>query len=286
MQTTNDKRLSERQRLALVSLLADDDATVYRAVRSTLLSYGAEAEEWLQTELLSGNPTLRRRAREIVEYRSRERSHLQFVTYCSRQGEHLDLEEASLLLARTRFPEINPVAYSALLDLWGDQLQARLDRSKSDESRLAAFNEFFFDILAFRGQDGFGSKPESCYINRILDKRSGNPIGLCAVYLSIARRTQMPITGIGLPGHFLCRYQTAQMETYIDCFRPGMLLSKADCTEYLLRTGQMLSRQSLAPVSSRNMLIRMCNNLVITYGHLEDTKEANRVQDYVATLVR
>lgn len=272
--------------MALVSLLADEDATIYRTVRSTLLSYGAEAEEWLQGELLSGNPTLRRRAREIVEYRARERSHLQFLAYCNRQGEHLDLEEACLMLALTRFPEINPVAYTALLDSWGNELQARLGHLTSDESRLKAFNHYFFESLAFRGQDGYGTDPESCYFNTIVDKRCGNPIGLCAVYLSIARRTKMPITGIGLPGHFLCRYQTAKMETYIDCFRLGMLLSKADCTEYLLQSGQTLSGQSLAPVSSRNMLVRMCNNLVITYGHLEDTKEASRAQHYVETLVR
>ena len=66
MQLIDAKSLTEKQRLALISLLADDDPAVYNLIRSKLLAYGSDAEEWLQSELLSSNPTMRRRARDII----------------------------------------------------------------------------------------------------------------------------------------------------------------------------------------------------------------------------
>ncbi|MBK7999126.1 MAG: hypothetical protein IPK15_10540 [Verrucomicrobia bacterium] len=284
MQSIDAKSLSEKQRLALISLLADDDPAVYNLIRSKLLSYGSDAEEWLQSELLSSNPTMRRRAREIIFHRTRERAHDAFTNYCTRQGEDLDLEEATLLLARTRFPEINVDAYSALFDAWAQEIGDRFAKSSSAASYLDVFNQYLFRELGFGGHENYGTDPESCYINTIVDKRCGNPIGLCAIYLFMARRTGLPVTGIALPGHFICRYQSAQAETYIDCFRRGAVLTKADCVKYLLQTGQGLLEGQLAPVSSRRILQRMCRNLVTTYGHLEETDEAGRAQQYLDAL--
>lgn len=284
MQTIDANPLSEKQRLALISLLADDDPAIYRLVRDKLLAYGAEVEAWLQRETLSSDPRMRRRAKEILSHRARQRTHSAFVDYCSRQGEDLDLEEAALLLARTQFPEINIDAYVALFDSWASELTGRLAVSLSSEMRLERFNHFFFDDLGFRGHDNYGTDPDSCYINTIADKRRGNPIGLCAIYLFLARRTGMPVSGIGLPGHFICRHQTARAEIYIDCFRHGALLAKSDCVNYLMQTGHGSIEGQLSPVSHKRILQRMCRNLVTTFGHLEQTEDASRVQLYLEML--
>ena len=61
------KQPSPRQRIALVSLLADDDPAVFRTVRSKVLSFGPAVIEWLRPFALSGDPLLRRRVREILD---------------------------------------------------------------------------------------------------------------------------------------------------------------------------------------------------------------------------
>jgi len=60
------ERLSPSQRTALLSLLSDDDPVIYRTVREKILSFGAEAADWLRPHVLSREPVLRRRAQEIV----------------------------------------------------------------------------------------------------------------------------------------------------------------------------------------------------------------------------
>lgn len=278
--------LPENQRTALISLLADDDPAVYQLIRRKLLSYGPTACEWLRPQTLSSDPRMRRRALEILNHQARQASDEHFLDFCQHNGEELDLEEAVGLLASTRYPEINREAYSALFDAWASELRARLDLRATAEQNLTLLNHFLFEELGFSGNDHYGYEPECCYLNRIVDKRTGNPIGLCALYLFIARRLRLPITGIGLPGHFICRYQSSTAEIYIDCFRKGIFLTKADCIKYLLRANYGLAEGHLSPISAKRVLLRMCKNLVTTYGHLEETEEAARVHRYVGALSR
>ena len=278
--------LSEKQRNALVTLLADDDPAVYRTIRKQLLSYGKDVIQWLQPHLLSGDPVLRRRALEIVSHFGRQNSDENFLAFCLTNGEDLDLEQATWLLARTQYPDINPHAYRALLDQWADRLRARVDPSAGAEQALQTINLFLFEELGFHGSDRYGDDPQNCYLNHVMDQRSGNPLSLCAVYLFVGRRLRLPMTGIGLPGHFICRYQSPTQEIYIDCFRGGKFWTKADCIRFLIQSNHTLQEGHLAPVSSRRMLLRMCANLHQTYSSLEMREEANRVQRYLVALAK
>ena len=278
--------LPEKQREALISLLADDDPAVYSMVRSKLLAFGPTASQWLRPYTLSSDPTLRRRAVEIVVHQARRASDLRFLEFCNRNGEDLDLEEATGLLAQTRHPDANLDGYRALFDTWADDVRSRIETMASTETVLTILNKFLFEKLAFKGNEQYAFEPDACYINRIVDKRSGNPIGLCAISLFMARRLRLPVAGIGLPGHFICRYQGSKQEIFVDCFRRGAFLSKADCVKHLLQTHISYGENQLSPVRPRRMLLRMCHNLVSTYGHLEMTDEARRVQRYVRALTK
>lgn len=278
--------LSAAQRAALISLLEDDDPAVFQLVRSKLLAFGPTAIDWLRPYSLSSEPKLRRRVLAIIGDEARRANHDRFIDYCRRKGEDLDLEEATFLLAGTRFPEIRQEGYTALYDLWANDLRELLRADDSSTKTLEKINEFVFEKLGFQGDEHYAYEPESCYVTRIVDRRRGNPIGLCSLYLFLTRRLRLPVTGIGLPGHFICRYQDSKSEIYIDCFRKGLFLSKADCIKYLLRANYGIADGHLSPVTPKRILLRMCNNLVNTYAHLELADEAAKVQRYVKVLTR
>jgi regulator of sirC expression with transglutaminase-like and TPR domain len=278
--------LSENQRAALISLLADDDPAVYQLVRSKLMAYGEAACLWLRPHALSPDPKMRRRVQEILTYHARRNSDACFLEFVRRQGEDLDLEEGVGLLARTKYPDTNWEAYTALFDEWASTVQSHLKPQSRPEHTLGAMNHVLFEELGFEGSDQVGYQAECGYLNRIVDERNGNPIGLCTLYLFIARRLRLPITGIGLPNHFVCRLQSSTAEIYVDCFRKGVFLPKADCVKYLLSATYGTTEGSLSPYSPRKILHRMCNNLVLTYGHLEMTDEASRAKRYAAALTR
>lgn len=278
--------LLDKQRAALISLLADDDPAIYQVVRGKLLSYGKPVCDWLRPYLLSGDATLRRRALEIVHHFSKEDYDAQFIAFCLNSGEELDLEHAAGLLARTQYPNTNIEAYQALFDYWAAELRERIDFTKDPEQILGAINTYLFDELGFRGNEQYADSAENCYLNRVVDQRTGNPITLCAIYLFVARRLKLPVTGIGLPCHFVCRYQSSVKEIYIDAFRLGRFWTKADCIKHLLNTNHGLHEGYLAPIAPRRILLRMCANLHQTYSNLELTDEANRIQRYLVALAK
>ncbi len=268
----------------MIVLLADDDPLVFNAVREKLISCGPPAAEWLRPHTLSGEPALRRRAIEIINHFARQAADDAFLTFCLQHGENLDFETGALLMAQTQYPEINTEAYGALLDSYASELRERLNPKGSARHILGTINEYVFAELGFAGNEENYYDPENSYLNRVLDRRTGIPISLSLVYLLLARRLRLPIAGIGLPGHFVCRYQSVAEELYIDAFHGGRLMTKADCVHYLLHGHYALQEEYLTPATPRRMLTRLCGNLHQAYTQLEMTEEVTRIQRYLVAL--
>ncbi len=278
--------LSESQRAALISLLADDDPAIYRAVRDRLLSCGPIARDWLQPYLLCDDPILRRRAQDIARHFGRQTADNRFLAFCLKQGEDLDLEQGAWLLAQTRYPDANAEAYQALLDDFAAELRERIVYARGSRAILNTLNHYLFEELRFAGNQEEYYDPDNSYLTKVVDRRVGIPISLCLVYLLMARRLHLPVTGIGLTGHFICRFQTSSDELYIDCFHQGRLMSKADCVHYLLSGHYDLRDEYLTPLSPRRILMRLCGNLHRVYYHLKATEEITRLQRYLVALAR
>jgi regulator of sirC expression with transglutaminase-like and TPR domain len=278
--------LSDRQKAALLKLLADEDRHVYRSIRQKILSYGPAAADWLRPHMLSRDAPLRRRAQEIVLCLDRQTADVNFLGFCLNHGQEFDLEQAAWLLALTQYPEINVSGYRALLDGYAGDLRERLASGASSHENLATLNHYLFNELALVGNEKNYYDPENSYLNRVLDRRTGNPISLCLVYLLLARRLRLPVVGIGLPGHFICRFQSSSGDLYIDAFNRGRLLTKADCIQYLLLTNYGVRDDYLAPFTPRRLLLRICGNLHQIYLHLEQAETAARFQRYLVALGR
>jgi regulator of sirC expression with transglutaminase-like and TPR domain len=278
--------LDEKRRRALISLLADDDLAVYRTVRQQIVSYGPVAAQWMRDYTLSEDPLLRRRAHEIANHFARQDADTQLLAFCLNQGEDFDLEQGVLLLARTQYPGINSEAYSALLDDFAGELRERLDFNADPEQILSVIGDYLFRELKFCGDETNFYDPENSYLNMVLDRRLGNPISLSVVYLLLARRLRLPVAGIGLPGHFLCRYQDTRHEIYVDPFRRGRLQTKADCVKHVVQLRQRFDESCLAPVSSRRILLRICANLHQIYTHLKLAVQSERLRRYLVALAK
>jgi regulator of sirC expression with transglutaminase-like and TPR domain len=279
-------KLSKSEWDALVNLLADEDPGVYQAVRRKIVSCGPESVEWLRPHLLSNDPLLRRHARDIVEHFDRQQADNQFLSFCLKTGEDFDLEKGAWLLAKTAYPFINIEAYQALLESYVVDLREKIDFASGPEHVLETVNEFLFTELKFSGNETNYYDPENSYLNRVLDRRTGNPINLSLLYLLLARRLRLPVIGIGLPGHFICRYQSSSDEIYIDPFNHGQLLSKADCVQFLQRGNYSLTEDFLSPVTARRMFMRICSNLHQIYTETGQSEEVTRFQRYLVALAR
>ena len=277
---------TESQRRALIVLLGDEDDAIARTASDRLKACGSIACDWLKPHLLSNDALLRRRARSIVSHFNRMKADNAFLGFALQSGEELNMEQGIWLLARTQYPDLNEAAYAAQLDGFAEQLAAMLPVGGDSDTLMATVNEFLFDKLGFHGNQDNYYQLENSYMNKVVDRRTGTPISLCAVYMLVMKRIGLPVAGVGLPGHFIVRFQSATAEVYVDCFNRGKLWTKANCNSYILGTGHNLQEGFLQPVTPRRMLQRMCSNLHQIYSQQELPEETERLGRYLVALAR
>ena len=198
------------------------------------------------------------------------------------QGDsNVTLDVAALELAAIESPGLDPAPSLSTLDRFAAGLRARLGPSSGSEFVRIA-NDYLFGELAFRGNEAEYDDPRNSCLNQVLERRIGLPITLSVVYIEIARRLGQPVVGIGLPGHFVARYDDGSYSTYIDPFHGGKLLNEQDCIALARNiTGPeaKVDSSALEPVGVRYILVRMLNNLRAAYFRTRDFGKAVVVLD-------
>src|SRR5579863_2893100 len=176
------------------------------------------------------------------------------------------LDVAALEIASIETPDLDPEPFLSVLDRIASGIAARLPASADGPEFVRITNDYLFGDLGFRGNEIDYNDPRNSCLNYVLDRRTGIPIALSVVYIEVARRLGQPVSGVGLPGHFIVQYDDGEFATYIDPFHSGKLLTLEDCRKLARdRTGSDADATALAPVGTRYIVVRMLNNLRTSY---------------------
>jgi regulator of sirC expression with transglutaminase-like and TPR domain len=201
----------------------------------------------------------------------------QFTALLQRPEDQLPLTEAALLVACTEYPNLDPQPYSAQLEQMGHAVSGRLGSARDAYTTVEALNHHLFNQLGFRGNRDDYYDPRNSFLSDVIDRRTGIPITLSVIYMDVATRVDMPLVGIGLPGHFLVGHADPARELYLDPFNQGLLLTREDCQARLREVaGQEVELEDnhLEPVSKRALLFRLLNNLRGIYIQREQWEKA------------
>ena len=153
------------------------------------------------------------------------------------KDEDIDLVHAALLIARLDNEDLDVAAYRQQVERMAKDLLAKLPKGASEEARLEALNKDLFAERGFHGSRGEYYHRANSYLNRVLDDREGIPITLSLLYLELGRQLKLNLVGVGLPGHFVVRFEPAKGKArLIDVFEGGKVLSPNDAEELVART--------------------------------------------------
>src|SRR5688572_10643879 len=200
-----------------------------------------------------------------------------------------ELGPASLTIARIEYPALEPQRYLDLLDEMGERAAQRLGSSAiSSSETIQAFNEYLYDEERFGGNREQYDDPRNSFLNEVLDRRTGIPITLAVVYLEVARRAGLTITGVNFPGHFLLRAPggMAGDDLIIDPFHGGALLSEFDCRQLLrnhVGDEAAFDRSLLAPATRHDIVVRMLVNLKRLYVRMRSFPQARFISTLLLT---
>ncbi|MBH0191066.1 MAG: hypothetical protein HP492_04730 [Nitrospira sp.] len=101
------------------------------------------------------------------------------------------------------------------------------------------------------------------------------------MYLLIGQRLRLPLFGIGMPGHFLVKYESDRYKIFIDCFNGGALLTEKNCARFLTEAGYGFDDKYLQPSPVRAILSRMAKNLLAIYAKLDEPVKTARLTRFI-----
>ena len=189
----------------------------------------------------------------------------------------MELDRAALELARIEYPDLDAGFYVAELDDHAAAIAERAEDLSDGASFVRTANRYLFHEIGLKGNQESYYRADNSFLNRVLETRLGIPITLSVIYIEVARRLAKPVSGVGLPGHFVVLYDDGEYSTFIDPFHGGALLDAAGCCR--LAQAESLDPALLQPVSRRSIMMRMVNNLRHIYFSGPEPEKALRVLD-------
>lgn len=268
----------------LIRLLDDRDPYVTDQVGNRLVELGTEAVPFLEMASRSENLTLKTRALEVLG-RIAPRQLADAFRSLSQTSDDIDLEKGVLLLMQFGHPSADAKQIHQQLDRLAENLAPKIKLEEPTSRILGQLTDCLFRQHGFHGNQDNYIDPENSYFDSMLKNKTGLPITLSVLCVLIGQRLQIPIVGIGLPYHFIAKYNSVSDPIFFDPFHRGRILTPEKCAEMVEGFGIKFEDHFLSPVTHREILIRMVQNLVNTYQKLGEEAKVSSLKEYSQILM-
>ena len=170
----------------------------------------------------------------------------------------IPLDEAALLIAAQSDASQTVAERLARID----DLAATIDATTAGDLGHTLFVE-----RGIVGNTSDYGDPRNSFLHLVIDRRLGIPISMSVLMIEVGRRLGIGLYGIGMPGHFIVGVE-AESGWYVDPFHAGQRLDRSGCKALFNRTQSSdttFRSEHLARVGTRVILLRMLNNLLVSY---------------------
>ena len=205
----------------------------------------------------------------------------------SRAETEINLGRAALAIAASDYPNLDIDMYLSRIGELAASAAARLGGDADVYRSIASLNTVLFNEQGFRGNREQYFDPRNSFLNEVLDRKTGIPISLSVLYMEVGQKIGLALKGIGFPGHFLVKVLGGREEIIIDPFNQGEILPHESLEAMLSRLyGGKIAFDPvlLQPVSKKQILRRMLNNLKLIYLRQEDWMKGLSVVERLVVL--
>lgn len=280
---------------ALLHLVDDPDREVFDTVADRLLGYGRDIipnleQLWETTE------------DEDVQYRIENLIHRALFTELQHEFASWGKEpspslfKGALLVAKYRYPEVNPQQLMKQLDQMRRNIWLELNHYLSPLEQINVVNSILYNYYKLQGHEMTERDPNLFFVNNTLESKQGNAFTLGVLYLSLCELLDIPIFAVGLPRQFVIAYFDTQyhflspdtepvqtIQFYIDPVN-GMVYTQNDVEVYLKKIKAGHEEHFFQPLSSKEVIIRMLEEMALTYEYANEEEKAQEMNQLIAVL--
>ena len=196
----------------------------------------------------------------------------------------IDIGEAALLLAALDQPDADLAVYRKHLSTIAEDVAALVPGTSTHNvaKRVQALSDIITSDRGYHGDADTYDDPQNANLLNVIDRRKGLPVALAIIYLDVAHRLGWEATGINFPGHFMIRLERGTVRSIIDPFNGGIERNVADLRALLKQMAGLdaeLQPDHYSPISNRDTLIRLLNNIKLRALSGNDPERAAEIMD-------
>jgi regulator of sirC expression with transglutaminase-like and TPR domain len=202
-------------------------------------------------------------------------------------GRVLPIAEAALALAAFERPRVDFARYREHLQLVARDIAHHPGAAGDLGGRARALNEIILLKYGYSGDELTYDDLQNANLMRVIDRRKGLPVVLGILFIDAARAQGWEAAGLAFPGHFLIRLSQHAERLILDPFHQGQICGAAELRELLKAVAgaeSELTPEYYAPVSDRDVLLRLQNNLKSRLIQQQRDERAAKVSDTMLML--
>lgn len=268
---------------ALISLLDDQDKEVFDHVEAQLISMGDSVIPYLENEWENNfNPIVQKRIEELIHTMQFEGLKDKLLEWKNNGFE--DLLEGLWLVSTYQYPDLEIATLRKSIEQIYYEVWTSFKEGLHPMDQVKIINDILFNKLKFSPNTKNFHSPSNSMINVVLESRKGNPISLCAIYLLVAQKLELPIYGVNLPNLFVLTYKEDNTQFYINAFNRGLVFSREDIENYITHLNLSKNEMFFQPCSNLSIVVRSLRNLIVSFEKLGDVDKQEEVRQLLEIL--
>ncbi len=269
--TTNEK-------IALISLLDDEDHEILTHVEGKIRSLGEDIIPYLELEWEQQgfNPHLQKKIENLIH-------DLHLTTLKERllvwkETGAMDLLEGMWLIATYQYPDLNLDKMRTDLEQFFYDAWLEFKHGMHPAEQIKTLNYVFFQKLKFGANTKNFHSASNSMLNVVLESKKGNPISLCVIYMLVARKLGIPLFGVNLPNLFVLTYKSDHVQFYINVFNRGLVFTRNDIDNYIAQLNLAPSDIFYQPCNNLEIIKRVLRNMILAFEKIGDDDRVNEVE--------
>lgn len=255
---------------ALIQLLDDPDDSVYQNVSNRLVSFGKNVIPHLEFEWETNRAlTIQNRIEDIIQQIEFETCAAALNAWVAEGG--TDLFDGAVSASLFQYPEQNVEEMTTYVERLRRDVWLELNDNLTSLEKVRVLNHILYEVHGFHPYMKYQRSYQSYFVHNALDQRNGSPMALGIIYLTIAKKLELPIVGIDLPNHFILGYLDVNNAAdgdvlfYMNPFSKGAVFGKRELERYIDKMQLEVHPDELHPMSNIQIIQRLLNELKDCY---------------------
>lgn len=293
------KTLDDSSIKALISLLEDPNEQIYNEIHATIVALGEDGISPLQDAFINTADVLQKeRIVSILDDLKLDKIEKDLNNW--NEFNNTDLLDGLLKIAAYGYPNLDESQVKETLNNIETAIKDKIESedAKDGKTIMQIMNQTILYDFGFNGNIRNYSGLNNSFINKIIENKRSNPIGLSILYLIIAERLNLPLVGVNSPGHFILGYVNdhfsyediedgtviENVEFYVDPFNNGQTISVEEYDKWLLEVPYKLEDKKFLPATNGSIIKRVMNNLIYALFTTGEKTTAKKLLDIIEAL--